>query len=54
MLILLVGLVLLRFGNSTCLSNKLRVLWVLLSNVLLAKLSNRKTNQKNQNHKRLL
>jgi hypothetical protein len=45
---------LLRLGNSTCLSNKLRALWVLLSNVLLAKPSNRKTNQKSQNHRRLL
>jgi len=45
---------LLRHVNSTCLSNKLRVFWVLLSNEELAKLSNRKPNQKRQNHKPLL
>jgi len=45
---------LLRHVKLPSLSNTLRALWVLLSNVPLAKLSNRKPNQKRQNHKPLL
>jgi len=52
-LILLV-LLLVKTVGLACLTNKLRVLWVLVSNEELAELTNSKQKQKSQSHRRLL